>query len=671
VFFLFNFSANHHPSPAMMRAPATMRHTRTGIFAAAAPGRTLRSAYSSLAAGIHEDTRLHGLFPSKAPVPLTQALTAEMEASAATSSSSSHASEMAAGFGDAKTAFASKSTFELLRTVGVFQTCRIGPIVKYCDTLYDVGLKTVGPTIVHGILRHTMFNHFCAGETSKEIIPRMNELRKLGVGGILDYAAEAKDDSVNKAAAANTPIGVSGSIGSLGSLSPSEVEETIGAPLSSRKYDYQGEAVCDANTDIFLEAVAAVKDATPDGFAAIKLSGLGNPVLLERMSRCLVELTWLFRAMADGVAQSTGPHDPFYAAERSFKLDFATFREGWKRSFSDKTSEQELREKFEQIDRDQDGLINFSEWADNVRLSEINELVRHCKDKGPLYQAALDEEEVELYMNIIGRVVKIMDLARELGVRVMVDAEWVDIQPAIDHIVLFLQRTYNRGDKPIVFQTYQTYLKGMDASVSRDLERSAAEGWRFGAKVVRGAYMVSEREKARNRLEESPVNETYEETEANFHRVIDSILSHNVSRPAGLRPGVAASWVWPNAPSPFVSPSRKAPAGQGKAAQAEVLVASHNRDSVEYTVKRMEELGKDREKVYFGQLLGMADHLTNTLGAHGYKAYKYVPYGPIDEVVPYLIRRTQENSAILGSAGVQEERGMVTAELRRRMGIPF
>mmetsp|Transcript_19389 Transcript_19389/g.56331 ORF Transcript_19389/g.56331 Transcript_19389/m.56331 type:complete len:86 (+) Transcript_19389:3-260(+) len=82
----------------------------------------------------------------------------------------------------------------------------------------------------------------------------------------------------------------------------------------------------------------------------------------------------------------------------------------------------------------------------------------------------------------------------------------------------------------------------------------------------------------------------------------------------------------------------------------------------------MSELDKDKScGVYFGQLLGMADHLTFTLAKHGYKAYKYVPYGPIDEVVPYLIRRTQENSAILGSPGVQLERRMVGQELVRRL----
>lgn len=167
------------------------------------------------------------------------------------------------------------------------------------------------------------------------------------------------------------------------------------------------------------------------------------------------------------------------------------------------------------------------------------------------------------------------------------------------------------------------------------MERSHKEGWHFGAKVVRGAYMVSEREKARQRGVESPVCETYQDTEASFHTTIDMILGHN--------------------------------AGGALGRGAEILIASHNQGSIEHTVRRMDELKKDKNQVYFGQLMGMADHLTYTLGMNGYKAYKYVPYGPIDEVVPYLIRRTQENSAILGSPGVQEERSMVGRELLRRM----
>merc|ERR1719512_704934 len=163
--------------------------------------------------------------------------------------------------------------------------------------------------------------------------------------------------------------------------------------------------------------------------------------------------------------------------------------------------------------------------------------------------------------------------------------------------------------------------------------------------------MVSEREKARQRDVQSPICETFDDTEANFHAAIDSILSHNSP----------ATQTGSHCPSPGQQE------GPGREAPAELLVASHNRASIEFTLRRMEELQTDRGLVYFGQLLGMADHITYGLGTSGYKAYKYVPYGPIDEVVPYLIRRTQENSTILGSPGVQEERSMVSREVRRRL----
>jgi proline dehydrogenase len=525
-------------------------------------------------------------------------------------------------FGNAALAFESKSSWELARTWLIFNICAIGPFVRHCDKLYALSLRVFGSNLTYFVTRHSFFAHFCAGETVSDILPRMAHLRKLGVGGILDYAAEAKDEEPIK----EQPV--------------VDEQSTVGAPLSAKKYVYQGESVCDSNTLIFLDAIRAVKDATPEGFAAIKLSGLGDPVLLERLSRCLTETTRLFKRISGGKeADEDSKHLSFYCIDRNFDLDFATFRAGWRRLFVDK-GDDELRAAFNRIDTDGDGIITFLEWSQNLRLSEINGLVRDCVNQGPLYHSALDEEELKLYQKMVSRTTKILDLAQKLGVRVMVDAEWIDIQPAIDHLVLSLQRTYNRGSHPIVFQTYQTYLKQMDKSVMLDLQRSLREGYIFGAKLVRGAYMVSEREKALRRGVESPVCETYEDTETNFHTSIELILRHN----ACLR--------------------EKSP--DAKISEAEVLVASHNQGSIEHTLRLMEELGQGPENVYFGQLLGMADHVTFTLGANGYKAYKYVPYGPIDEVVPYLLRRTQENSSILGSPGVQEERRMVGAEFLRR-----
>ena len=102
---------------------------------------------------------------------------------------------------------------------------------------------------------------------------------------------------------------------------------------------------------------------------------------------------------------------------------------------------------------------------------------------------------------------------------------------------------------------------------------------------------------------------------------------------------------------------------------ANCLVASHNQASIEKTIAAMARLGLDPRgsKVYFGQLLGMADHLTFTLGARGYRAYKYVPYGPVYEVLPYLLRRAHENSDLLGGDNVATERALVLGELKRRM----
>ncbi|CAK0906307.1 unnamed protein product [Prorocentrum cordatum] len=494
-------------------------------------------------------------------------------------------------------------------------TCKVGFVVRNCDSLYGLARRIVGPTLTHAVLRLTFFNHFCAGETTEQIVPKMEDLRRYGIGGILDYAAEAKEDAAPKAAAADCEA------------------STVGAPLSSRTYDYQGEAICDANAEIFLQAIRAVRDASPDGFAAIKLSGLGDPALFERMSICLEEMCRLFKRLSDGT-EEVGPRVPYHCIDRSFKLDVDTFSEGWRRLFS-AGSDDEVRAAFDKLDADGCGYITYLDWSESVKLSEITRLVQSCVSEGPMKRAALTEEELKLYMNMVGRVIRIMDLAQELGVRVMVDAEWMDIQPAIDHMVLFLQRKVQRRRSARGVQHLPDVSQGHAGQGRPNLERSRREGWRFGAKVVRGAYMVSEREKARKRGVESPICEDYAATEENFHAVIDAILEHS--------------------------------AACGPKAAAEVLVASHNRGSVEHTLRRCAELGIDRGNVYFGQLLGMADNLTFTLGKNGYKAYKYVPYGPIAEVMPYLIRRTQENSAILGSASVQEERAMIARELRRRV----
>jgi len=154
----------------------------------------------------------------------------------------------------------------------------------------------------------------------------------------------------------------------------------------------------------------------------------------------------------------------------------------------------------------------------------------------------------------------------------------------------------------------------------------------MGAKLVRGAYMVHERARATSLGLSDPIHQSVEATHASFDAAIDKLLVH--------------------CPSPSTT---------------SLMVATHNQASIEHAVACLAPNGGGvvpRENVFFGQLLGMADHLTFTLAAHGHKSYKYVPYGQVSEVLPYLIRRAHENADALSGATLQ--RAMMLRELRRR-----
>jgi len=507
-------------------------------------------------------------------------------------------------FLDAKNAFTSKSVWDMVLAWSIFKICGIKPIVTHCDSLYHASVRILGSGLVHGLVKRTFFAHFCAGQDTAEIAPRIEALRQLGVGSILDYAAEAALES----------------------------PEAVKVPVTARIYEYQSEEEADRNGKVFELAVRAVKDTSPEGFAAVKVSALGDPVLLERISTSLVELRRFFMRLKSLDSTSDGLDD-FEARQ----LSYDEFRAGWHHFFSE-IPESEIKAEFRRLDTENTGSIDFMEWTYTLQPEELSRMVIQCKETGPLAKAALSPEELLLLRNLQRRVHDICSLAKDLKVRVMLDAEWVAIQPAIDHLALNMQREFNT-EMPVVFNTYQTYLRSAYQACLCDLRRSEREGWSFGAKLVRGAYMVAERERAERLGIRSPVWDCFEESEQSFHRTIRLLLERICRAQKDARVPVA-----------------------------EMMVASHNRHSVQLVVESMKQLGiPPSAGIYFGQLLGMADHITFPLGQQGYKAYKYVPYGPVDKVMPYLIRRTQENSTFLGSPGIQEERAMIGSELRRRL----
>ena len=419
-----------------------------------------------------------------------------------------------------------------------------------------------------------------------------------GIGSILDYAAEADVDEED----------VEG------------VQATQTAVHSARQYTYSTENECDANAKIFRDAIRAVHNVTPDGFAAIKITALCNPLLLERWSICLVEIRNLFsRLDKDG----------------SGLLTFEEFSAGWKKYFI--VDDKQIQDKFKEFDVSGSGKISSVEWTTALSAKDTMALASECRDVGPFAAAALDIEEVQLMEDMEMRVEQLLNLADELDVRVMIDAEHSYFQPAIDNIVLNLQRKYNKNGKDRVYNTFQCYLKDSERKVKRHIQRARYEEWEFAAKVVRGAYMVLERDRAKEMGYESPIHNTIADTHENYDNIVRLIMNRE--------------------------------SVQKNESNVNIVVASHNQNSIENTIKEMKRCGisKRGQNVYFGQLLGMADHLTFTLGNGGYSSYKYLPYGPINEVMPYLIRRAQENSDIM--SGVTKERAMLWDELMRRFGI--
>ena len=164
-----------------------------------------------------------------------------------------------------------------------------------------------------------------------------------------------------------------------------------------------------------------------------------------------------------------------------------------------------------------------------------------------------------------------------------------------------------------------------------DIELSRREGFHFAAKLVRGAYMEQERKRASTVGYQDPIHNSYEETNSSFNDILTIVLDE----------------VHKN--------------------NAQVMVATHNEESVQHTLNLMKDMNitADEKKVFFGQLLGMCDAVTYALGVAGYSAYKYVPYGPIHEVMPYLSRRAVENRSLM--KGVVKERQMLWGELMRRI----
>jgi proline dehydrogenase len=230
-----------------------------------------------------------------------------------------------------------------------------------------------------------------------------------------------------------------------------------------------------------------------DGFAAVKVTALGSPDLLKKMSNAIVEAQRLFAKFdtdGDGLISA----DEFaHAYRQNFDVDDATFHA--------------IQEQFGCSTHT--GYVDYIMWSMTLSPRDLPRITAACREIGPLAMATPTQQELELMENMFERGRILAQEAAAHGVRLLMDAEQVRFQPAIDNLVLELQQTYNAvdsSDRPLIYNTYQCYLKDSLDRLRLDVERSKRFGYHFGAKLVRGAYLEQERQLALENGEPSPIH---------------------------------------------------------------------------------------------------------------------------------------------------------------------
>uniref|UniRef100_A0A8C6YCF1 Proline dehydrogenase n=1 Tax=Naja naja TaxID=35670 RepID=A0A8C6YCF1_NAJNA len=502
----------------------------------------------------------------------------------------------AVNFSDAREAFRSKSSGELLRGLVVLRLCALEPLVQRAEQLMHLGQKLLGQQLFEKLMKLTFYGQFVAGEDQEAIKPLIQHNRAYGVGSVLDYSVE-EDLTSEEAKKKELDSCVSAFEKETGKQREKRysVHHKFGdrrdGVTGARTYFYADEAKCDRHMETFLKCIEASGGSSEDGFSAIKLTALGRPQFLLQFSEVLVKWRSFFHQLAAeqgkvGLAALETKLEVEKLQEALDNLGIATKAESQQWFAGEKLG--------------LTGTVDLLDWNSLIDARmEISKLLLVPNLKTgqlePLLSRFTQEEEKQM-KRMLQRMDVLAKKAVSVDVRLMVDAEQTYFQPAISRLTLEMQRRFNQ-ESPAIFNTYQCYLKEAYDNVTIDVELARREGWHFGAKLVRGAYMEQERSRAAEVGYEDPINPTYEKTSEMYHRCLDFILEE-------------------------IRHNRK----------ANVMVASHNKDTVKFTLGRMADLGihPSENKIYFGQLLGMCDQITFPLGQAGFPVYKYVPYGPVE-----------------------------------------
>lgn len=235
-----------------------------------------------------------------------------------------------------------------------------------------------------------------------------------------------------------------------------------------------------------------------------------------------------------------------------------------------------------------------------------------------------EAREAELFKE---RIETLCKAAHDSDIPILIDAEDSWFQNFIDEVVDAMMAKFNT-EKAIVFNTFQMYRHDRLDFLKQSYEKARAGNYFLGAKFVRGAYMEKERERALQMGYPSPIQPDKESTDKDYNAALKFCIDH-IDR-------------------------------------ISIFNGTHNEDSSRYLTELMAEKGlaKDDPRIWFSQLYGMSDHISFNLAHAGYNIAKYLPYGPVVHVIPYLVRRAEENTSVKGQTG--RELSLILREMKRR-----
>jgi len=275
--------------------------------------------------------------------------------------------------------------------------------------------------------------------------------------------------------------------------------------------------------------------------------------------------------------------------------------------------------------------IKVTGFARFTLLEKLDHMMNH--NSGTLmkrYLKAIDDlqpDEREEWHRVRRRMMSICETAAEKKVSVLVDAEETWIQDPVDALTILMMDAFNK-EKVIVYNTIQLYRHDRLQFLKDSWAAAEERKFILGAKLVRGAYMEKERKRASENNYPSPIQADKDATDRDYNESLDFSIDH-IDRTA-------------------------------------VIVASHNEYSNLLATRLLREknLPLNHPHVHFSQLYGMSDNITFNLAHAGCSVSKYLPFGPIKDVIPYLMRRAQENTSVKGQTG--RELGLIKREMKRR-----